>query len=346
MDSIYDQKFELISIDNLNCKIPEIQRTTNNDNIQKMIEYQEQKYSQHKKYILFDAICVAINKNSQSQYLIDGQHRVLVYKKLREKYPDRTLEIFVSKLYYENEEDLNNIYKTINIRTNNPITNLEISDYEYLNNINKNFLIKFPQYIKTTKNPHRPHINIESINNYMLEKDFVKILKEKNISSTEFCNKLEELNNYYDILCRKNPDIFKEYNIKDSLGVIQKIKDKPNKLYFGLYSNFEYLHRVMECFLENIQFDKMKHYSSTYRPKITIKLKQQVWKEYNGNDLNGKCFCCEDDLHYDEAEYGHNISVAKGGESILENLRPICRTCNKDMNIMRLDDYKKLLLKN
>ncbi|NDG68463.1 MAG: hypothetical protein EB135_03170, partial [Proteobacteria bacterium] len=44
-------------------------------------------------------------------------------------------------------------------------------------------------------------------------------------------------------------------------------------------------------------------------------------------------------------ECGHIIAEAKGGETSLENLRPICSTCNKSMKTINMNDYIKIINK-
>jgi len=40
-------------------------------------------------------------------------------------------------------------------------------------------------------------------------------------------------------------------------------------------------------------------------------------------------------------EVGHNKPFAKGGEWNINNLRPICRTCNRSMRTMTIEEFKK-----
>jgi hypothetical protein len=62
-------------------------------------------------------------------------------------------------------------------------------------------------------------------------------------------------------------------------------------------------------------------------------LRDLVWVTYMGPDtFRGVCWCCSsvaiDALHF---ECGHVQAEAMGGECSVENLRPICHTCNTSM---------------
>ena len=78
--------------------------------------------------------------------------------------------------------------------------------------------------------------------------------------------------------------------------------------------------------------------------KIKKPLRKKVWSTYNNNNLEGKCYVCDRNTDYDTFECGHIISVFYGGKTEFNNLKPICSTCNKDMSINNLEEYKQSLL--
>ncbi len=41
-------------------------------------------------------------------------------------------------------------------------------------------------------------------------------------------------------------------------------------------------------------------------------------------------------------ECGHIVAHALGGEITFNNLQPTCKTCNRDMGVMNLNEYKLL----
>lgn len=65
--------------------------------------------------------------------------------------------------------------------------------------------------------------------------------------------------------------------------------------------------------------------------KIGKRLKREVWKTWNGNNIEGKCFCCKDTLFDHNFVGGHKAPRRDGGKTELNNLRPICSTCNNEM---------------
>ena len=56
--------------------------------------------------------------------------------------------------------------------------------------------------------------------------------------------------------------------------------------------------------------------------------------------MDGICQCCKTTpIHSTNFDCGHIISEKNGGKVHLENLRPICRTCNSSMGTQNMDDY-------
>jgi 5-methylcytosine-specific restriction endonuclease McrA len=71
-----------------------------------------------------------------------------------------------------------------------------------------------------------------------------------------------------------------------------------------------------------------------YKKKpIPAALKQAVWIFYNGKIFESKCYTtwCQNCVNVFSFEAGHDVPESKGGHMSLENLRPICSSCNKSM---------------
>ena len=82
---------------------------------------------------------------------------------------------------------------------------------------------------------------------------------------------------------------------------------------------------------------------ATRSRRIPPKLRKQVWEFYSLNPKNttNPCFVCQDKINVWDFECGHVQSHAEGGPISLENLRPICGSCNKSMGVTNLFEYKK-----
>lgn len=69
------------------------------------------------------------------------------------------------------------------------------------------------------------------------------------------------------------------------------------------------------------------------KKKIPAALKQQVWLTSYGEIFKAKCKTswCSNTINVWNFECGHNIPESKGGPTTIDNLVPICRTCNGSM---------------
>jgi 5-methylcytosine-specific restriction endonuclease McrA len=72
-------------------------------------------------------------------------------------------------------------------------------------------------------------------------------------------------------------------------------------------------------------------------------LRMKLWDETIGDTTNGKCYCCDRQLKVDNFEAGHIIAEANGGETIITNLKVICKPCNGSCGTMNLEDFKRSL---
>jgi 5-methylcytosine-specific restriction endonuclease McrA len=69
------------------------------------------------------------------------------------------------------------------------------------------------------------------------------------------------------------------------------------------------------------------------KAKIPKALREQVWLKQLGPIYSKKCTVswCKNIITAFNFDCGHDIPESKGGETILENLYPICRNCNLSM---------------
>jgi|GEM_PF-2702574 len=77
------------------------------------------------------------------------------------------------------------------------------------------------------------------------------------------------------------------------------------------------------------------------RKAIPKGVRDSVWKMYAGVDkTEGKCYVCGTTITVFNFDVGHNKAKAKGGSDKIDNLRPICRSCNSSMGTMSIETYK------
>jgi 5-methylcytosine-specific restriction endonuclease McrA len=75
------------------------------------------------------------------------------------------------------------------------------------------------------------------------------------------------------------------------------------------------------------------------RKHIPQKIRQDLWEQYYGENYNSLCLICKKKISIINFEVGHIISVADGGTDTIDNLKPICRDCNRSMGTTHMDEY-------
>lgn len=79
------------------------------------------------------------------------------------------------------------------------------------------------------------------------------------------------------------------------------------------------------------------------RKSIPKAVKDKVWDEYVGvKNGTGPCYCCKGIIDSKNFDCGHIIAAAEGGENIVENLRPLCSTCNKSMGKQNMEEFIRM----
>jgi hypothetical protein len=322
-----------ITLSSIHVTLPEIQRMESNQHTEEIYMFEKNYYDIHGEYCLHGNITVAINNKTQTNYLIDGQHRINAYYRLQNDFPERPLNINIDYYVFDGNHNLDTIYKMINTNKINPITELSIDNYKIINETIKYLCHNFKEYVKHTENPHKPSFNPETIKNKLMEKD---IINQLGITTAEqLINRMIEINKFYSTI---NENTYKKWGIKNACVILNKISHMSNKFYLGMYRT-EWIDVLINCPTQ--EWNKIPHYMEGHRIPISKNLREKVW---GSKMMEGSCYCCQLPIKFNNFECGHIIPVSKGGQTILDNLKPICRSGKMDMSNTHMEEYKKQLM--
>ena len=83
------------------------------------------------------------------------------------------------------------------------------------------------------------------------------------------------------------------------------------------------------------------HKQQITKKKIPNRLRVVVWNKYIGENVaKSLCMCCKDNyISCFKFHCGHVVAECNGGETTLENLRPICDDCNLSMLSMNMKEF-------
>ena len=94
--------------------------------------------------------------------------------------------------------------------------------------------------------------------------------------------------------------------------------------------------------LEKDKKKQEKEEQKKIRKSIPKSLKILVWDTNIGKEKGvGSCDVCKSNIDSKNFECGHIVSVKEGGDTNLENLKPICSSCNKSMGPQNLNEFKE-----
>ncbi len=199
-----------------------------------------------------------------------------------------------------------NIYNKFYHYASQIIQNKKILEIKNINEIFDNFELLFCNQEKIISDVRRsydcPYVNVHKININIMEKVF------------EIIQKLETLPDLEPITKSKEP---KEPKTKDKEP---KTKDKELKTKD-----------------KELKDKELK----TKKQTIPKPLKKLVWNKYIGEDIGkAKCLCCKlTDITQLSFHCGHIIAESNGGELNLNNLKPICNSCNSSMGKQNMDEF-------
>jgi len=119
---------------------------------------------------------------------------------------------------------------------------------------------------------------------------------------------------------------------------IKIIKDK----YSCLKAEVKKKYKLQKKKDQDEQKKKEKEQLKKIRKSIPKSLKILVWNKNMGKEKGiGGCYVCESEIDSKNFECGHIISVKDGGDTNLDNLLPICSSCNKSMGTQNLHEFKE-----
>ena len=338
MELNQNQLYELIRYSELSkyIHVPEWQRLTSEKHILEIYRSILSYHTEHKRQPILPG-CLTVCRFNQTYIMVDGQHRFLALKKL---FDDHAIDIKIMccVINIQHEDEAHHWFSVVN--SSLPLTRLPT--YQRLtvpNQVAERIASMYPKIFSESDRPRRPHIRKQELASQIA----LAIGKNPHLSQCT-ANELEaKLLDYNRWMSIQPPDTFKYPG--DDLKTLDKhmvdIKLKKGGCYFGMYKQYEFVKRSLMP-----EHDPVPHQlKTTKKQSIPQRLRFEVWKEFNGDSMNGKCYCCEKSISLEEFHCGHIIPESHGGSTDKSNLRPICSACNLSCGTKNLNEFKKLLNK-
>jgi hypothetical protein len=317
-------------------------RIIHRDRVEEIVKFVEDEHNNHKKK--WEEIIVhwklSVCKLQESYYIIDGNHRFLSYKTLKEKYPEFP-EISFSIENVDSVEEVWNSFKNINKSIPVPEQYLDPLRLPSIETDIRDAIEKFRKsnkrniIFKLSKKPIQPNISSNEISDELVKYEFGKIM------IYDFLDKLNEFCKNSLHLVEHKPESLK--------------KAKTTNCYFGMFKKnkgFSFAD-ILKLYIEQVKDEygiKLLKSTTSDKDEKECKslimsdkdLREQVWEKYNGESINGACFCCGITLKCLSCWHlGHIIPNKDGGKKTTDNIVPLCSTCNTLMSGNNLFDWIK-----
>ena len=331
---------------------PKVQRFLDDKHILAMVDDQRREYDSHGCFSMVQSITVAhVADENGACYVLDGHHRLKAFSKLAALgYPVEDLAIPVVIYHVITQQEMISYY--IRINKNMPVHPIEVSntyaDYE------KQFIgymmQHFPLFMRDTAGSTRcPNIGISELKRNLLCRHIGERLERSDRTIQDLWRLVTDLNDLCAHLQDKQLDATLTKRIEECQAK-HAAKDMRGCICFlGIWRKFEWLDICIWCLEKgkNISIEDcmaVLRCKGEKRKRLPAVVRQEVWKKVHANiSDNGECFVCGQELSFQNMECGHIHAKALGGPDTLENLMPICKTCNRDMGVMNLLEYKEML---
>lgn len=326
----------------LNYIVPKLQRNLCEGHIQKMVADQRCEFERYGCFSMLQSITVA--SMNGDLFVLDGMHRLQAFSDLLKLgYPVGDVVLPVVVYYVSSLDELACYYNRIN--QNMPIHPLELSGTwdMYEKPLFKLAMTYWEAYFKDL--PHGgtcrcPHICVQDFKRAMQDREIGKKLQANNKTALQLWTEIETLNAF--VKSEMNSALQLCPNMRRRLEDCEAKATKanaPRVCYLGIWRQFEWLDICMTTLLNRVPLKSIDMSSFTsVRKKIPAVVRQQVWEK-----TSGVCFVCDGSIDFRDMECGHIVAHALGGDDTVANLMPTCKTCNRDMGIMNLMEYKAIV---
>ena len=308
-----------------------IQRTLDKEHLQEIYDFQQNHYKLHSSYSFTNPITLVSMKGKYA--IVDGQHRFEVIKRLHANDPARFSNCYIPvvNIQIDNVDQYDSIFTMIN--QNKPVhLYRDINMWKSKGRmIHEYLMIHYPDYIKHSERPRFPNINPEKITQYIDKHELFQ-----NTSWNVIIEEFESLNRFY--LSHWKTHL---QGIKNAFSLIRtaRKKNSTHPLVITICGGYGWLHQITHKIKKDLKFEDMEHRSIHFRPQIVKETRRLVWLKRN-KFVHGQCYVCDAEITLDHFTCGHIISLFDGGETTVQNLEPICSSCNRDMWVQNLHVYK------
>ena len=332
INNCYFGEIKISKLLKFDIEIPGIQRIKDDEKINDIMEYQLQYFKKHDSFNFLSTINIHYVEESKQLYLIDGQHRFEAIKEMYNKW-GQDINIVIEFINIVTMEELKENYKLINKNTPLPEFSEDI-DKEIPEKVAIYFKNKYSNMWSKNSRARRPHLYF----NFFQEALGFLTDKLKITTSIQLQEIIESHNSK---LCNWSITNFPE-NKTINESMINKCKETGFFLGMFKHTSDEYGYKWVKALL-HLETGEVLKPDKKNTKKIPKKIKDDSWNKYVGKEKgNTYCICCDiEEINSKNFIGGHIISRKNGGHDTVDNIIPICSSCNLSMSSTNMDEFIK-----
>lgn len=286
------------------------------------------------------------------KHIIDGQHRIEAFKEICKKH-NNAYDVLVlyeqcdtykeikeafdrsNTVWAQSDKVIDSIFNTKeeNEEKEEEKEEIPMPKKEIINSLWNNKIMKYngtKGMISRASKPQKPNLN----ENDMLDK--LETASEQNYIIFSTYNELDNLYNNANISIKKSA-LCLEYKEKHP---DKWIKCEKYDCFIGLVKDFT-KYMTAEISPKAVDEGEKKQRQSPPAP-----VRRALWKKYYGTSLEGGCWACTtENIDPWNFHAGHIKPHKEGGEAKVDNLVPLCASCNTSMGAMNAHEYKEKYFK-
>jgi len=278
---------------------------------------------------------IEIGDNIWKHYILDGQHRFIAINKVSKILPN-IFQSFVLHKCSSEKEAIIVFEKLIKGQEKLYLLSKEIFTQDFRDS--KEF--KFREYLKKY---YPEHFVTSEKNKWVYTIDtFLKELKNRGLFELTKCkNEIKMKDFLFKRLIKFSAKNDYQTMITNNSKLLYKkeieILEKCQFICLGLKRN----NFIDYIFTSKIKKIRPNHSWKEAKDVIPKKLKNEVWKIYYQEKTKKKCPItdCKKFISSNSFSTGHLISEQHGGKLNIDNLHPICISCNSKMGIKKWEDF-------
>ena len=351
------QVVTLTDLTTLNLRVPALQRAVDEERVEEIISYQEKHFEKYGTFCFVGDITLFCQPDKNENYIIDGMHRYYAIKnpRVHKVIPDYKigLNILNQKPGLTIEDAFVLINKARPVPSYVVDTVRDEAQRSLIEACRQYLLTTYKVFVSKSHHPRVPHFNADVFVSF-LQTQTQAHAQEANpslINRLATCDKLIAFIEYVNKYLRQSSLCTEK--VKAAILAKSEKNGGAKPAYFCVDPHYEWLRkhnceRIYAAFEENQSYPQEPFVEvqreRKNRTRLTQTLRDQLWKKYYGNVFEGVCKCCRfNTIRVSNFEAGHILSRKEGGSDHMDNLVPICGSCNRSMGTMHMDEYAREL---